>query len=167
VRETTLGAYAHQDLPFEKIVEELKVERVPGYSPLFQVAFSFQSVGGASDSSGDEGESPNSMIQQLEIADRAAKFDLVLHIVSSQDKLAGYFQYNTDLYTSGRIKHMAALFKALLATIGTNAGQGLDRVKEALAAAEKQQRELDLQDAKRARKRLLDATRLKAFGGNS
>lgn len=70
VREVALGAYTHQDLPFEKLVEELNPERSLSYSPLFQVMFALQNMGPR------ELHLPGTTVLELEIEGLSTKFDL-------------------------------------------------------------------------------------------
>src|SRR5205814_2303115 len=89
VREVCLGAYAHQDLPFEKLVEELQPQRDLSYTPLFQVMFALQNA-------------PREALQlsgltlsSLEVENQTAKFDLTLFIWEEGEGLSGALEYNT------------------------------------------------------------------------
>jgi hypothetical protein len=92
VRRTALEAYAHQDLPFEKLVEELQPERTLSHSPLFQVMFHLQNA--VTESLSLSGLS----MSQLEVELQTAKFDLSLSMAESEEGLIGTFNYNTDLF---------------------------------------------------------------------
>jgi amino acid adenylation domain-containing protein len=114
VREVTLEAYAHQDLPFEMLVEELQPQRDLSHTPLFQVAFSFQdTVDIAFDLQGVT-------LQPLEVDTNTAKFDLTLSITDAPEGLRGYFEYNTDLFERETIARMANHFLVLLEGISAN-----------------------------------------------
>src|SRR5207245_1139841 len=92
VRETTLGAYAHQDLPFERLVEVLQPERDLRYTPLFQVMFALQNTPmPALDLAG-------LTISPVPISSQTAKFDLTLTMLETDQGLSGWFEYNTDLF---------------------------------------------------------------------
>jgi non-ribosomal peptide synthetase component F len=108
VRETTLGAIAHQDLPFAKIVEAVRPPRDLSRNALFQVNFRVQnSAPAALQLAGLETES-------LDLVDNdSAKFDLALELPSSPQS-RGYFEYNTDLFERTTIAAMAEDFHALL-----------------------------------------------------
>ncbi|MBV9790644.1 MAG: amino acid adenylation domain-containing protein [Chloroflexi bacterium] len=111
VRETALGAYAHQDLPFEKLVEELQLERDLSRSPLFQVMFVLQNVPApALELSGIE-------VCPLEVPNQTAKYDLTLTLAEIGDRVTGTFEYNTDLFEPATIARMAGHFQTLLAAI--------------------------------------------------
>jgi Condensation domain len=133
VRVTTLGAYAHQDLPFEQLVKELKPKREPGRSPLFQIKFMLE----------NEPAQPLALegLQQkpvgAEIA--AAKFDLLLTMISMKHTLAGSLEYSTDIFEGTRITRMLEEFKLLLGSIVKEPEANLDTFKEQLADARKQQ----------------------------
>jgi hypothetical protein len=112
VRETTLGAIAHQQLPFEKIVEAVRPPRDPSRNALFQVNFRVQS------GTIVQLNLPGLMTECLNLVDNdAAKFDLALELNSSPES-KGYFEYNTDLFDQATIARMAedffTLFSGLL-----------------------------------------------------
>jgi amino acid adenylation domain-containing protein len=115
VREVTLGAFAYQDLPFEKLVEALQPERNLGQNPLFQVAFVLQPPMSGFDS----------MLNwsQLDIDTETAKFDLTLELQETSEGLAGRFEYSTDLFDAETIERMLGNFQTLLEGIVTNPEQ--------------------------------------------
>ena len=92
VREVTLGAYDHQDLPFERLVEELQPDRDMSYSPLFQAMFVLQNV------SMEPGEFPDLTMTPLKTDTHASMFDMSLYMQEREEGLAGTFEYNTDLF---------------------------------------------------------------------
>jgi amino acid adenylation domain-containing protein len=108
VRETCLGAYEHQDLPFEKLVEELKPERDLSRNPLFQVMFALQNAPLRPLSLEDLTITP------VEFDRGAAQLDLALHMQETDEGLLGVFEYSTDLFESGTIERMAGHFVTLL-----------------------------------------------------
>ncbi len=109
VRETALGAYAHQDMPFEKLVEELQPERDMSHSPLFQVAFAWQN---APLSAGIQ--LPDLTMRPVTGANNTAKYDLTLTMNESGTSLVGSFEYNTDIYDRSTILRMIRHFKMIL-----------------------------------------------------
>ncbi len=131
VRESTLGAYAHQDLPFEMLVDALQPERDLSHSPLFQVMFALQ----------------NAPLNMMEMSDLAlsdvavhsgtAKFDLTLFLSEAGDELVGVFEYNTDLFDANTIEHMIGHFHTLLAAIAADPDASVARLP-LLSAAERE-----------------------------
>jgi amino acid adenylation domain-containing protein len=111
VREVTLGAYAHQDLPFELLVEELQPERDLGHTPLFQVVFTLQNAPLTSLQFAALSLSP------LTVENKTAKFDLGLNASSGQSGLVISLEYNTDLYDEITIKRLLDHLQALLGSI--------------------------------------------------
>jgi amino acid adenylation domain-containing protein len=108
VRETTLEAYAHQDLPFERVVEELHPERTLGHHPLFQVVLALQNVPRAA-------AVPAGLTLELEDVDSGtAKFDLFLELVEEGGGLRAKLEYATDLWGEEGARRIAALFLRLL-----------------------------------------------------
>ncbi|HEX7242663.1 MAG TPA: amino acid adenylation domain-containing protein [Longimicrobiaceae bacterium] len=115
VRETALGAYEHQDLPFERVLEELVTERSLTHAPLFQAAFSLErvAVGGEPLSLGGVGLEP------FEPGERVAKFDLHLAMDDADEGLSGSLVYRASLFadeTAERmLRHLETLLEAMAA----------------------------------------------------
>lgn len=122
VRETARGAYAHQDLPFEKIVEELQPQRDLGQTPFFQVMLVMQNV------PVQRLELPGLSIEPLAIESRAAKLDLHLSIADSEQGLNAVWEYDQELFHSDTVVQLARHFNALLAAIGADARQPIARI---------------------------------------
>ncbi len=112
-REETLGAFAHQDLPFERLVDALAPERDLGRNPLFQVVFSLQSAERGTP------EPAGLRMQVQEEETHTAKFDLTLSLLDGADGLSGSLEYATDLFdaaTAGRMaRHLAVLLAGIAA----------------------------------------------------
>ena len=108
VREVCLGAYAHQDLPFEKLVEELQPERSLSHAPLVQVIFAVQNA--------PEGSFhlPDLQLSAIEETNDTAKFDLVLHMQESPGAITGTLGYSTDLFEQATVRRMIEHFTTLL-----------------------------------------------------
>ena len=133
VREVTLGAYAHQDLPFEKLVEELHPERSLNRHPLFQVVFGLQNA------PVDELELPELKLSSFYLETQTTRFDLELHLWEAADKfrsrygeqwehsegLRGVAVYNPDLFDEITIVRMLKHFKTLLESIVANPEQSI------------------------------------------
>jgi len=132
VREVALGAYAHQDLPFEKLVEEIQPERNLSHNPLFQVMFVLQNAPMR------QLELPGLRVNPLKNNGTTTKFDLTLVIEDVQQGLIANFEYNTDLFDERTISCLAANFEVLLKGILTNPDQHLWELP-LLTTTEKQQ----------------------------
>ena len=111
VREVTLGAYDHQDLPFEKLVEEVQPQRDLSHSPLFQVMFALNNTRrGALELGGLKFDAI--------IADSGtAKFDLVLWMDNTGETLTGTLEYNTDLFEHSTVARMLGHYTMLLEAV--------------------------------------------------
>ncbi len=109
VRETTLAAYSHQDLPFEKLVDEVAPARSLSHTPLFQVALDFQS-----DSLGSL-PLPGLAVEPIAVPTGTAKFDLVLSLSGNEERLAGYLEYARDLFDRTTMARLLAHLGNLLA----------------------------------------------------
>jgi aspartate racemase len=107
-RKVALDAYAHQDMPFEKLVEEIQPERDLSHNPLFQVMFILQNTPGRTL------ELPGLAVSDLEVDNGTAKFDLTLSIVEGVEGLKATFEYNTDLFDEATVTRMAGHFRVLL-----------------------------------------------------
>ncbi|HYL05635.1 MAG TPA: condensation domain-containing protein, partial [Thermoanaerobaculia bacterium] len=112
VRETALAAYMHQEVPFEKLVEELAPERNLGHPPLFQVLFVLQNA------LGERLGTRDLRLRPLAVAATTAKFDLTFTLVPRDGELAGGIEYATDLFDAATIDRLAARFERLLAAAG-------------------------------------------------
>ncbi|MDB9510453.1 amino acid adenylation domain-containing protein [Kamptonema animale CS-326] len=117
VREVALGAYSHQNLPFEKLVEELHPERDLSYSPLFQVAFVFQN------NLTQTWELPELNLTFQEVDTGTAKFDLTLYLEVTKQGLMATWEYNTALFQASTIARMNEHFHSLLEAIVVNPSQ--------------------------------------------
>ncbi len=111
VREMTLEAYAHQELPFEKLVEELAPERTSRHTPLFQILFILQNT--ASDPLSLSGL----RVETLPHADTTTPFDLTVEVAEAHDALDGVLKYRTDLFEPATIRHLVECWQTLLTEI--------------------------------------------------
>src|SRR4029079_2610737 len=114
VREIALGAYQHQDVPFEKLVEELQPERSLSYNPLFQVVFAVENTPDFNL------QLPGLTISGLDAESETAKFDLRLSMSEVENELMGTLRYSTDLFDSSTIQRMLGHFKTLLESIAAS-----------------------------------------------
>lgn len=108
LRDTALHAYAHQDLPFERLVAELQPERETTYTPLFRVMFALQNA------PHEALVLPGLRIENLHLRNRSAKFDLTLFLWESPDGIEAEFEYSTDLFDEATIQRMTGHFCTLL-----------------------------------------------------
>jgi amino acid adenylation domain-containing protein len=109
VRETTLGAFARQDVPFERLVDEVDVGRSLGHTPLFQVMFALQNAGELKPSlDGVQAE-------RLAVTTTGARTDLTWSLVETADGIAGLAEYATDLFDASTVERMLEHFRTLLA----------------------------------------------------
>ena len=132
VQEVCLGAYAHQNLPFEKLVEALNLERNLSHNPLFQVMFALQNA------PQEDLAISGLTVSPLQVETGTAQFDLSLNIVETQQGLIGSLNYSTDLFESATITRMVGHFQTLLEGIVANPNQRLGEIG-LLTAREKQQ----------------------------
>jgi amino acid adenylation domain-containing protein len=108
VRAAALDAYAHQDVPFERLVEELVPERDPAHSPLFQVLFTVQNAPLG------ELEVPGLSLTPLSLDSGIAKFDLTLSLGEDSSGFPGTLEHNTDLFDATTAERLGARFLTLL-----------------------------------------------------
>ncbi len=132
VREATLGAFAHQDLPFEMLVEELQPQRNRSHTPLFQVIFDLNNA------VMQTLELPNLKSEILQIDSGAAHADLVLNIMEDNDSLHGRLRYNTDIYLAATIERMLEHYQVLLEGIVADPDRSISHLP-LLGEAERQQ----------------------------
>jgi len=132
VREVCFGAYAHQDLPFERLVEELHLDRDLSRNPLFQVMFVLQNA------SVQTVEMPGLTLNPVVADSGTTHFDLTLHIVDSERGLIATAAYNTDLFDAATISRMLGHFQTLLEAIVTSPERRLSELS-LLTDAERRQ----------------------------
>ena len=107
-RETALGAYAHQELPFERVVEELQVERDASYNPIFQVNFRAQTeLRRPLELDGIEAE-------PIAVDIGFSRFDLALELQVEADRIGGYIEYDLDLFEPDTIEALALELESVL-----------------------------------------------------
>jgi amino acid adenylation domain-containing protein len=132
VRTVALDAYAHSDLPFEKLVEELQPERSLSHHPLFQVMFVLQNAF-------NQGlQLPEISLTPLELDSCRAKFDLTLELQETAEGIKGTIEYNTDLFDHATINRMLGHFQTLLVGIVAHPEQKISELP-LLTEVEKQQ----------------------------
>jgi non-ribosomal peptide synthetase component F len=133
VQATSMDAFAHQDLPFEKLVDELAPERDMSYSPVFQVLFMLQNA----PSTGGE-PLAGLQIEPVEFEYGTAKFDLTLATGETPDGLVAEIEYSTDLFDAPTIERMLEHYELLLTQIVKNPLQVIDDI-DLLSTSEREQ----------------------------
>ncbi|WP_341282110.1 amino acid adenylation domain-containing protein [Paenibacillus sp. FSL H8-0537] len=111
VKKTVMGAVANQELPFEKLVEELQIERDLSYSPVFQAMFNFQSI-----------EKTALQLAELEVSpflrsNNTTKFDLNLAVKYIEGEMTCFLTYNTDLFLPETIQRMAGHYMEIISSM--------------------------------------------------
>ena len=119
VRQASLGAFAHQTIPFERLVEVLQPPRDVSRSPVFQVSFIFQNIPIPSlDAAGLS-------LEPIEVPSASARFDLELEVFDGPE-LSGRFEYNADLFDAGTIERLAANLAVLTEHLVTHPDGSVD-----------------------------------------
>jgi acyl transferase domain-containing protein len=122
VKEVALGAYSHQDLPFELLVDELHLARDLSYNPLFQVMFSWNESGWG------ELELPELQVKDAPMEVPTSQFDLTLTVGESRGQLFGAMQYNTALFEQATINQMSGHYEELLRSVVREPQQRVSRL---------------------------------------
>ncbi len=122
VRETALGAYAHQDLPFEKIVDTIQPERDMRHTPLFQAMFMMQNI-----PSGKQ-EASELTINELKVENGLSQFEITLGLTEVRDGLNAGIEYNTDLFEETTMRRLANHFVRIMESIVNQPEQPLSHI---------------------------------------
>lgn len=133
VQQNLTGAYDHQDIPFERLVDELGVAREMSHTPLFQVMFVLQNATAASALS-----LPGLDIEVMPAESQTSKFDITINLREEQGCIKGDWEYRTDLFNEQTIRRMSAHFTNLLEAFSNNPLLPVDEV-DYLQAEERQQ----------------------------
>ncbi len=133
-RNTCLRAFDHQDVPFDRLVQELHPERDLSRHPLFQVAFILQNTPSTLTSGG-----PGLNLEPIEIDPDAARFDLTVSLEETNDGLRGAIEFSTDLFDSPTVERLTGHLAALLSAAATTPSS---RLSELAMLTERERREL-------------------------
>jgi len=107
VRDVVLGAFAHEDLPFEMIVEHLQPERDPSRNPLFQVSFQLLNI--------QSTQTPDNLNNNpLQVERGTSSFDMAVNLWLTNNGIQGHIEYSTDIFDEGTIAHIANNYEVLL-----------------------------------------------------
>ena len=119
IKETAIEAFSHQDLPFEKLLEELQLERNPDRAPLFQVMFNLENVPRSSH------ETESVSMEEFDFDPGTAPFDLDMEIIERGEALSCVLTFNTALFDPGTAERMLGHYESLLRGVVTNPDQCL------------------------------------------
>ncbi|WP_200215663.1 non-ribosomal peptide synthetase [Micromonospora coerulea] len=122
VRDTALGAYAHQDLPFERLVDELRPERDLSRSALFQTLFVLQNAPTG------RLDLPELAVAPLAVDTGIAKFDLTFDLQEAGDRITGEVEYSTDLFDRDIVRGLFAAYMTLLTALTADPGAPVSRL---------------------------------------
>jgi hypothetical protein len=153
MRQMMLDSHAHQDLPFEKLVERLCDERDPSRHPFFQVMFNLQS------SPVEELTLPDLTFNRIEADSGTVKFDLTIFLLKSARGLNGFFIYNKDLFEVETITRLTEDYESVLRHVAGSPDARLSELADMLAR-ERSRR----QAAKRDEMRRANLEKLKTLG---
>jgi natural product biosynthesis luciferase-like monooxygenase protein/amino acid adenylation domain-containing protein len=132
-KEVCMAAYAHQELPFEKLVEELRPPRDRSRHPLFQVMFSFQNT------PRQDLSMPGLQSTYLLVDPGSAKFDLLLELREDRpDEIFGWLEYNTDLFDVTTVQRLRGHFYTLLGEVAANPDRRLSKLPLLMAEEQRQ-----------------------------
>ena len=170
VHKTTMSAYAHQDLPFGKLVEQLRLERDPSRNPVFQVEFILLCYEHAPAVYGYGFRSPikeplklsELTLTPVEVESGIAKFDLVVLLWDMPEGISGTFEYNADLFDAATITGMIKLYETLLTNIIARPDAKIQVLKNMLADKNVRAQNTKQQQLKSANFEKLKNTRRKA-----
>ncbi|HEY5835638.1 non-ribosomal peptide synthase/polyketide synthase [Streptomyces sp.] len=132
VRETVLGAFAHQDVPFERVVEELQPDRDTSRTPLFQAMVALHNLGARLP------ELPGLGLESFPLPVTTAAFDLSFDFVEDGEGLRGSLEYATDLFGAATAERLAARLRMLLDAVAADPGRAVGELP-LLSAAEHRQ----------------------------
>ena len=121
-RQRALEAQAHQDLPFEQLVEALQPERSLSHNPLFQVLFNYQSEARGN---GQAFRFDELQMESVQFDSRTAQFDLTLDLTDEEQRFCAVFDYATDLFDASTVERLAGHWRNLLRGIVANPRQRL------------------------------------------
>jgi hypothetical protein len=157
VRRGTLEAYAHQDAPFDRLVEVLNPVRDMSRTPLFQIKIVLQNT------PMEARALPGLVISPLGFEQRTAKFDLLLNLSEGPAGIQGRVEYTTDLYEPATIARLVERFGNVLATVAARPDIRLSEIAAELAERDQREQSRFLQEHRQARSRTVERVRRKAI----
>jgi non-ribosomal peptide synthetase component F len=159
IREVTLGAYTHQNLPFEKIAEELQPDRNQTNLPLFQVWFVLQNTPLGSL------ELPNLTLQPLDIHNDTTRYDLGLFLEETPTGISGCFEYSTDLFFADTINQMTKNFQTLLTELVNTPDLTLNEIASKFNETQKTQKTSKAKELEATNLKMLKNIKRQSFSG--
>jgi non-ribosomal peptide synthetase component F len=160
VREGLLESYAHQEVPFPKIVQEIQPERSPTHNPIVQVLFVMQNIPRA------KREFGGLQLQHFEVPITTSKFDMAVFVAEQPEELIGYWIYSTELFDQSTIQRMVRHFGNLLQSAVLQPDARLSALAM-LSAEEVEQQEAEKKKRKQSQFKKLKATTPEAVGLSS
>jgi amino acid adenylation domain-containing protein len=157
VREVTLGAFDHQDLPFDKLVEALKPERTLKYAPFFQVKIVLENT------PRERLELSGLTLTPLEIESTDAKLDLILLLKEHAGGLEGWFEYASDLFDADVVKGMAEQYELLLRRLLAKPASRVSELEAAVAEFERGRRAAAQSEREAAQRKMFKAVKPKVI----
>jgi len=149
VREVSLAAYAHQDLPFDKLVHELRPERSGSHNPIVQALFVMQNT------PNERRELPGLTLEFFPIPITRSKFDIAVFMTEGRTEFAQHWVYSTELFKPETVRRMASHFETLLGNALAEPGTRISAL-EMFSEREKFEREQEQKERKQSqRKRLM------------
>ncbi|MBD0265593.1 MAG: non-ribosomal peptide synthetase, partial [Tolypothrix sp. Co-bin9] len=155
--QVTLEAYAHQDLPFEKLVEELQPERNLNHNPLYQAWFVLQNT------RMPQLELPGLTLTAFEVETETVRHDLLLAISESPEGLNGTFEYKTDLFDKASISRLIAHFERLIRHVVAQPNTTLHEIATIFAQSDKEQQKIQKEELQAVERQKLKITKRKTI----
>ena len=156
VREVTLDAYTHQDVPFDKIVEDLRPDRAAAHSPLFQVNFSLDNT------PRETIELPGLTFSRFDTGYESTRFSLLMALSDSDEGLNTTLQYDERLFDAETIARLAEHYQLLLDHVVSQPQARLSELANMFAQSDRQREEARREEFKSARRRRLRDVKSKA-----
>jgi hypothetical protein len=156
VKEVTLGAYVHQDLPFDRLLMELNPERDLSRTPLCQIKLILQNTPPY------KAVLPDLRIEVVELKQNVAKLDMLLHMAEKDDELFGWLDYRTDLFSSQTVKRFVSLFEAVLEQAVSHSDLRLNEIESLLKEIEVKDEARRVMDVKQRNVQKMEQFRRKA-----
>jgi amino acid adenylation domain-containing protein len=137
VREVALRSFAHQDMPFDQLVDSLKIERTLQRAPLFQLKFIFQNAPVPAV------ELPGVVLTPLDVDGGTALLDFTLALWETEDGLRGWYNYSTDLFEAATLRRMLTDFERVLAHLAEQPDARLGELKAHIIETRKREQRMD------------------------